>query len=199
LIVTRGDGALGVDPASCEVPRVIAIVGSIQLFPEATLRSGISLATSSLRRPSADVLDPRVKSLNYLNNVLAKREAKRAGADDALLLNGSGRIAEASAANLFIVRNGVVRTPPPTDGALDGITRRTVIELASALGIRAEEASLGRVDVLGADETFLTGTGAGLVPVGSLDGARIGDGTRPVFDRLAAAFDVARVEWAEAV
>jgi branched-chain amino acid aminotransferase len=120
------------------------------------------------------VLDPRVKSLNYLNNVLAKAEARRQQADEALLLNAQGHVAEASVANVFVVRAGRLLTPPTTDGALDGITRQSVLELAPALGIPCEVRTLGRMDLFAADEAFLTGTGAGILRIATLDGEPIG-------------------------
>ena len=192
LIVTRGVGELGVDPASCERPRIICIVAAIAMYPADKLRRGIDLATSSLRRPPAGVLDPNVKSLNYLNSVLAKREARLHGADEALLLNAQGQIAEASGANVFVVRDGQLATPPPSDGALPGITRRSVLELASELGYATAERSLGRVDLWGADEAFLTGSGARIVPVARLDDEAVGSPTRdqagPVTQALIDAF-----------
>jgi branched-chain amino acid aminotransferase len=189
FIVSRGEGALGVDPTSCPRPRVVCIVDHIRIYPPDVLARGIDMATSSWRRPPPDVLDPRVKSLNYLNNALAKLEARRRGADEALLLNAAGLVAEASVANVFAVRVGAIATPPPTDGALEGITRGAVLELAVREGIPAAERSLGRYDLLGADEVFLTGTGARLVPVRSLDGETIGKGEPgPVTRRLLAAF-----------
>jgi branched-chain amino acid aminotransferase len=191
LVVSRGEGALGVDPTTCARPRVVCIVDRIRLWPDEVRRRGLSLATSSLRRPSPSMLDPRVKSLNYLNNALAKLEARRAGADEALLLNAEGLVAEASVANVFCVCGGRLATPPPTDGALEGITREAILELAARAGIPAVERSLGRFDLLGSDELFLTGAGAGVAPVGVLDGARIGEGTPPgpVTRRLAADFE----------
>lgn len=190
LIVTRGDGALGVDPASCPVPRVICMVDTVQIFSEEKRRLGVSLATVSVRRPGADVLDPRVKSLNYLNNALARIESRQRGADEALMLNGQGLVAEASVANVFVVHGERVSTPPTTDGALDGITRGAVLGLARGAGFDAQERSLGRMDLFCADEVFLTGTGAGLVRVRSLDGEAIG-GSRPdsVFERLSQQYD----------
>jgi len=190
LLVTRGEGPLSVDPTKCKRSRVICIVGEVSLYPAEKLAAGIDVVTVSVRRPRPDVLEPRVKSLNYLNNAMAILEARRAGADEALILNADGAVAEASGANVFIVRDGVVATPPATDGALEGITRRTLLELCSADGIPAEQRRLGRIDLLGADEVFLTGTGARLVPVRTLDGAVIGkDGDRPVYARLTAAFE----------
>ena len=189
LIATRGDGPLGIDPTQCARPRIICLVDRVAIYPEEKLLRGVDLLTSSLRRPSADALDPRVKSLNYLNNVLATLEARQRGADDALLLNHAGRVAESAVANVFVHRDGELLTPPPTDGALEGITRETVLELAGAQGIPARERSLGRFDFFAADEAFLTGSGAGIVPVRSLDGRAIGAGRPgPVWAKLHAAF-----------
>ena len=190
LLCTRGDGALGVDPTHCREPRLICIVDHLRLFDERQREEGLDLLTSSLRRPPGDVLDPRVKSLNYLNNVLAKREARLRGADEALMLNPQGGIAEASVANVFCVRDGVLLTPPASDGALEGITRRTVLELAAEEGVAAAERSLSRFDLFASSEAFLSGSGAGLVPVRSLDGERLG-GPGPVFARIGRAFDKA--------
>jgi branched-chain amino acid aminotransferase len=193
LIVTRGDGPLGVDPTLCDQPRVLCLADRIQLYGDEQRKRGLTLITSSQRRPGADVLDPRIKSLNYLNNVLAKGEARRQGADEALLLNVQGQIAEASVANVFVVRDGLLLTPPTTDGALDGITRATVLELAARLGIPSEIRSLGRIDVFAADEVFLTGTGAGLVRVRSLDAEVIGQpAVAPITARLSEALEAAR-------
>ena len=174
LLVTRGPGRLGLDASSCSGPEVFCIVDSIELFPPETLSQGIRLVTGSWRRPGPDVLDPRVKSLNYLNNVLNKHEAKLRGGDDALVLNTRGTVAEASAANVFVRRGQELWTPPGTDGALEGLTRRRVMLLAPELELRPSERTLSRYDLLDADEVFLTGTGAGLVPVRSLDACRIG-------------------------
>ena len=135
------------------------------------------------------MLDPRVKSLNYLNNALAKLEARRRGADEALLLNAAGRVAEASVANVFAVRADALVTPPVSEGALEGVTRATVLDLAESQGLHGSLAPLGRFDLLGADEVFLTGSGAGIVPVRSLDGAPIGEGRPgPVYARIRKAF-----------
>lgn len=189
LVVTRGEGALGVDPSSCPRPRVFCIAAEAAIFPAVKLAAGLDLVTVSWRRPAADVLDPRVKSLNYLNNALAKLEARRRSADEALLLNAAGTVAEASVANVFVLRGRTLATPPPGDGCLEGITRRTVFELAPGLGLEARERSLARSDLLGADEVFLTGTGAGIVPVRSLDGQAIGSGPPfAVVERLRAGY-----------
>ena len=189
FVVSRGVGELGVDPTTCPEPRVVCIAAAIRLFSPEKLAEGISLATSSWRRPGADVVDPCVKSLNYLNNALAKLEAHQRGADEALLLNARGTIAEAAVANVFAVRDGQLATPPPTDGALPGITRLTVLELARELGIPASERSLGRADLFASDEVFLTGTGARIVPVSSLDGRPLGTCPGPLTKRLCEAFD----------
>jgi branched-chain amino acid aminotransferase len=190
IIVTRGEGSLGVDPSTCHAPRVICIVDDIKVFPPEALQAGIDLVTVSLRRPPADVLDPRIKSLNYLNNVLAKHEARARGADEALILNHAGLVAEASVANVFAFLGDELLTPPPSDGALAGITRRAVMELAASQGTRVAERSLGRFDLFGAAEVFLTGTGARIVPVRSLDGEVIGTGRcGPRTERLIAALD----------
>ena len=189
LLVTRGDGAMGVDPTRCPSPRVVCIVCEIELYPEEKLQTGISMVTVSVRRPAPDVLDPRVKSLNYLNSVLAKREARLRGADEALILNAAGMVAEAAVANVFAFRRAKLVTPPPTDGALEGVTRGAVFELAASLGIPAEERTMSRMDLLSADEVFLCGTGARVVAVRSLDGAEIGVHTPgPVTEKIAAAF-----------
>jgi branched-chain amino acid aminotransferase len=195
LLATRGDGPLGIDPTTCPEPRLICMIDRIAVYPEEKQRTGVDLATSSLRRPAPDVLDPRVKSLNYLNNALAKLEAKQRGADEALLLNAAGMIAEAAVANLFVVRDGELLTPPATDGALEGITRATVMELAASLGIAVFEKTIGRFDLFAADEAFLTGSGAGVVPIRSLDSRAIGDGTPgPVYEKLRGAFLAAAPE-----
>ena len=192
LVVTRGEGALGVDPTTCPTPRVFCIVARVSLYPADKLERGIDLVTSSWRRPPPDVLDPRVKSLNYLNNALAKLEARRRGADEALLLNQAGQVAEASVANVFAVRDGALLTPPGSDGALEGVTRATVLELAAALGLAAHERTLGRFDLFAASEVFLCGSGAGFVPVRSLDARPIGaGGPGPVYERVRQAYAAA--------
>lgn len=183
LVVTRGVGPLGIDPTTCDTPSLFCIAGQIVLFDAKKREKGLDLVTSFWRRPPSDVLDPRVKSLNYLNNVLAKREAKLRHADDALLLNAQGRVAESAGANLFIVRRGALQTPPASEGALEGVTRRSILELARGLsgelGLRVEEVPLARADVLDADEVFLTGSGAGVARVASLDGVALRDGRDP--------------------
>lgn len=188
LVATRGEGALGVDPSTCPTPRIFCIAAEARIYPAEKLAAGIDLVTVSWRRPALDAVDPRVKSLNYLNNAMAKLEARHRGADEALLLNAAGCVAEASVANVFALRGHELSTPPPTDGSLEGIVRRSVLELAPRLRLLAGERTLSRVDLLAADEVFLTGTGAGIVPVRSLDGQAIGSGPGPVVARVRVAF-----------
>jgi branched-chain amino acid aminotransferase len=189
LVVSRGDGPLGINPLQCTRPRIVCIAGEIRMFPDDKLARGLDLLTATVRRPAGDALDPRVKSLNYLNNVLATGEARMRGGDDALVLNAQGAVVEASAANVFVVAGRRCATPPASDGALEGIVRGAVLELARDLGLDAQERRLGRVDFFAADEAFLTGTGAGIVAVRSLDGRPIGEGRRgPVTERIVAAF-----------
>ena len=189
LVLTRGRGALGVDPTTCENPQLICIVTRISLYPDEKLARGIDMVTSSLRRPSADALDPGMKSLNYLNSVLAKREARLRGADEALILNLQGGVAEASVANVFVWRDEVLMTPPSTEGALPGITRASVLEIAAGLEIETRECALGRMDLISADEVFLTGSGARIVPVATLDGQTLGAGVRgQLTERITDAF-----------
>ncbi|MEA2062594.1 MAG: branched-chain-amino-acid transaminase [Gemmatimonadota bacterium] len=185
LVVTRGIGDLGLDPRKCGTGSVIVIVDKIQLYDEKYYREGISVVTASTRRVRPDMLSPRAKSLNYLNNILAKMEANLAGATESLMLNPEGLVAECSADNIFIVKDGELLTPSPEQGPLLGVTRATVIEIAGDLGITVREMHLTRHDIYIADECFATGTGAELIPVISLDGRTIGSGQPgPVTARL---------------
>lgn len=189
LVVTRGKGSLGIDPRSCPQPTVIVIATDVSLYPEEVRQRGLRVATVPTRQIAPDVFDARIKSLNYLKNVLAKLEAHAAGAEEAILLNAAGFIAECSADNLFIVRRGQLLTPSLEDGALAGITRAAILELARQQSIPCQETRLTRFDVLTADECFLTGTGAEVVSVREVDGRMIGhDGPGPLTRRLAAAF-----------
>ena len=176
LLVTRGEGPLGVDPTTCKKPTVVCIVAEIGLYDEQQRARGLSMITSSYRRPNPDVQDVAIKTLNYLGSALAKQEAKRQGADEALLLNQSGHVAEASVANIFALRGRTLSTPPPLDGCLEGINRAAVLEISRGLGFSVNVCSLARRDLLAADEVFLTGSGAGVVGVRSLDGRAIGRG-----------------------
>lgn len=184
LVATRGVGELGVDPASCVEPELFCIVASLRMFPAEVRAKGLRLLTSWLRRPAADMLDPQVKSLNYLNNVLAKRDARLKGYDDALLMNSIGRVTEATGANLFAVIDGTLVTPPTADGALPGITRDSVLKMRAEMGAPVECRSLTRYDLLAADEVFLSGSGAGLVSVASIDDTPIGSDARPLCEQL---------------
>jgi branched-chain amino acid aminotransferase len=185
LVVTRGVGPLGVDPTTCPKATLFCIVATIKLFSEEQRERGLDMITSSYRRPSADVLDVRVKSLNYLGSVLAKLEARQHGADEALLLNQRGHIAEAAVANVFVLRAHALLTPPASDGCLEGINRGAVMQLAGKIGLEVQERSIGRADLFAAEEVFLTGSGAGIVAVRALDGRALGLGKRgPVTARL---------------
>ena len=206
LVVSRGAGDLGIDPANCGKPTVVIIVGAIKLYPPELHEKGVTLITSSHRRIPLDSVDPRIKSLNYMNNILAKIEAKRAGAHEAVMLNHQGMIAECSADNLFLVTEGIVRTPDLIHGALPGITRACVLELAASLSIPTIQCALAMHDVYNADEAFVTGTGAEIVPAVSADGRRIGEGRPgPITRKLVEAFrhtrtrDGAKVVYAGAV
>jgi branched-chain amino acid aminotransferase len=189
LVVTRGVGDLGVNPLVCPRATVIVIVGGIQLYPAECYEEGIAIVTSSLRRIGPGSFDVRIKSLNYLNNALAKIEAQRAGCLEAVLLNGEGFVAECTADNIFIVADGALKTPRPTDQALEGITRAVILELSRAAGIPTAETALTQYDLYTAEECFLTGTGAELMPVTKIDGRLIGDG-KPgaVMKRISALF-----------
>jgi len=189
LIVTRGVGTLGIDPASCLQPTVIVIVTDVNVFPADLYAAGIRVVTSATRQVAPDVFDARIKSLNYLKNVLAKIDAHNAGAHEAIMLNSEGYVAECTADNIFIVRNGRLLTPPPQDGGLEGITRSAVLEVAGRCGIAACESRLGRYDVFTADECFVTGTGAEIMHVRQVDGRTVGDGaTGPVTRTIRACF-----------
>ena len=176
LLVTRGIGNLGLNPAQCKYPSVIIIVATIALYHESIYRKGLTIVTCATRRSSPAALNPAVKSLNYLNNVMARIEANLAGADEALMLNDAGNVAECTADNVFIIKRGQIFTPPITAGALRGITRSIVFEIAAELGIKIMEADITRHDVFIADECFLTGTAAEIVPVVKADGRLIGNG-----------------------
>ena len=188
LMVTRGTGPMGLDPKGCTRPNAILIATRLEMVHPELRQEGVRLVIAATRRLPADGLDPRIKSLNYLNNILARMEATQAGADEAVLLNGQGRVAEGSAENLFIVRDGLLATPRPVDGALEGITRGVILELASELDIPAREAPLTPYDLYTANECFLTGTGAELIPVREVDGRPLRHCPGPVFSTLVRAF-----------
>ncbi|WP_088008803.1 branched-chain-amino-acid transaminase [Indiicoccus explosivorum] len=176
LVVSRGVGNLGLDPASCGRPNVIVIAEELALFPKTLYETGIEIVSVATRRNRSDVLSPKVKSLNYLNNILVKIEANLAGVPEALMMNEQGYVAEGSADNIFIVKKGKLLTPPGYVGALEGITRNAVIELAARKGYDIQEDVFTRHDVYIADEVFLTGTAAEVISVIKVDGRTIGDG-----------------------
>ncbi len=176
LVVTRGVGTLGLNPNRCKRPSVIIIAGKIQLYPAEYYIKGMEIVTVPTTRNLHSALNPAIKSLNYLNNILAKIEANQAGCEEAVMLNAEGFVAECTGDNLFIVKNGHLYTPPLSAGALYGITRGTVIELAEAAGYKVSEPNLTRYDLFNCDECFLTGTGAEMVPVTKIDSRVIGNG-----------------------
>ena len=176
VVVTRGAGDLGLDPNKCAGPTVIIIAGKVNLYPQELYKKGLKVITVPTRRNIPDALDPQIKSLNYLNNKLVKIEANHAGAMEAITMNINGHIAEGSSDNVFIVKDGVLVTPPTYVGALKGITRNVVIKLAVESNIEVKEVPFTRHDLYVADECFLTGTAAEVIPVVEVDRRRIGEG-----------------------
>jgi len=176
LVVTRGAGALGLDPNKCSDPQVIVIADHIQLYPKEMYQNGLEIVTASTIRNHSAALSPRIKSLNYLNNIMAKIEGLQAGCVEALMLNAKGEVAECTGDNIFIVRKGVLLTPPIDAGILEGITRDAVIELAGELKIPVQQTAFVRHDIFIAEECFLTGSAAEVIPVVKLDSRVIGDG-----------------------
>jgi branched-chain amino acid aminotransferase len=176
LILTRGVGSLGLSPDSCRRPSVIIIAATIALYPEDLYHKGLTMVTCGTRRTSPAALSPRVKSLNYLNNILAKLEAQNAGAGEGLMLNEQGYVAECTGDNIFIIRNGQMSTPHLNSGILEGVTRAVVFELAEKLQVPTIECELTRYDIYIADECFLTGTAAEVIPAVQLDRRLIGNG-----------------------
>ena len=189
LLVTRGIGNLGLNPMQCKWPSVIIIVAAITLYRENLYRKGLTIVTCATRRSSPAALNPAVKSLNYLNNVMARLEANLADADEALMLNDAGNVAECTADNVFVVKRGQIITPPVTSGALRGITRSVAFEIATELGFKTLKADIARHDIYTADECFLTGTAAEIIPVVKADGRLIGNGKPgPITARIIARF-----------
>jgi len=189
LVVTRGVGELGLNPYLCKKPQVIIIAAGIQLYPPALYEKGMAVVTVGTTRNLAEAVNPRIKSLNYLNNVLAKIEAINAGVMECILLNGQGFVAEASGDNIFAVRGDTLLTPPCWCGALEGITREVVMKMAPEHGLRVKEDVMTRYDLYTADEVFLTGTAAEIISVVNVDRRTIGSGKPgPATRRLAAAF-----------
>ena len=189
LVVTRGAGELGLNPFQCPTPSLFIIAATIKLYPDDTYAKGLAIITCATRRPAPAALMPQVKSLNYLNNIMAKVEAIQANALEAVMLNEQGYVAECTGDNLFIIKNGKLLTPLISDGALDGITRGVIIELAEQLGVPFKECSLTRYDIFTADECFLTGSAAEVIPVVELDRRTIGTGEPgPITARFLSAF-----------
>lgn len=189
LVVTRGVGTLGIDPNRASCPSVIIIADKIQLFSPELYEKGMALITAATCRNHPNAMPPRIKSLNYLNNILAKLEALQAGCEEAVMLNHEGYVAECSGDNIFIVKDGEIRTPPPHAGLLLGITRAVIIKLARKRGLTVNETMLTRHDLYIADECFLTGTGAEIMPVTKIDNRIIGAGVAgPITKQLLADF-----------
>ena len=189
LIVTRGVGSLGLSPDSCRRPSIIIIAASIALYPEELYHKGLTMVTCAIRRTSPAALNPRIKSLNYLNNILAKVEAQNANASEGLMLNEQGYVAECTGDNIFVVSSGEISTPHLSCGILAGVTRAVVFDLARDLGVPVHERELTRYDILAADECFLTGTAAEVIPAVQLDRILIGTGQPgPVTLKLVGAF-----------
>ncbi|MDC0066060.1 branched-chain-amino-acid transaminase [Verrucomicrobia bacterium] len=176
LLVTRGVGTLGLSPFACDKSTVIIIADSISLYPDEKYKEGLKLITCSTRRTAPAALSPSVKSLNYLNNVMAKVEAIFADAEEGLMLNEQGFVAECTGDNIFVVRDGKIKTPPSSAGALPGITREVIFQIAENLEVGIEESQMTRYDIYAADECFLTGTAAEVIAAVSLDRRLIGNG-----------------------
>jgi len=189
LVITRGTGGLGLNPYLCETPSMFIIASTIQLYPEDDYKNGLELITCATRRPTPASLSPQVKSLNYLNNVMAKIECIQSGVMEGIMLNEQGYVAECTGDNVFIVKDGVVYTPPVSDGSLDGITRQVIFELCEKEGIEIREQSMVRYDIYTAEEAFLTGTAAEVIPFVKLDQREVGNGKPgPISLKLIAAF-----------
>ena len=189
LVVTRGEGDLGLDPRKCSKATVFIIANKIQLYSQKLYEQGLALITVATQRNVPEALNPQIKSLNYLNNILAKIEAINAGYEEAIMLSHSGYVTECTGENLFIIKGKKLLTPPPYIGVLRGITRQTVMDLAPTQKLVVKEDLLTRHDLFNADEVFLTGTAAEIVPVVKIDGRTIGEGRPGIHTkRLQAAF-----------
>ncbi len=189
LVATRGKGDLGLSPWLCPKPSLFVIADKIKLYPQEHYDNGLAIVTVPTRRMNPAALSPAIKSLNYLNNIMAKMEAQQFGALEAIMLNDQGMVAECTGDNVFIVHKGKIYTPSAQQGALRGITRDAIFDLATKLGVPIEEHDLTRYDIWNADECFLTGTGAEVIPVVKLDGREIGSGTPgPIFKQILDAF-----------
>ncbi len=176
LVVTRGEGTLGLNPYLCKKPQVIIIAAAIQLYPPEVYEQGLKIVTVGTTRNMSEALNPRIKSLNYLNNILAKIEAINCGVMEAIMLNGQGYVAEATGDNVFALKNGLLITPPAWCGALEGVTRNKCMDIADDMGLDVCEDVMSRYDLYVADEVFLTGTAAEIIAVVEVDGRKIGNG-----------------------
>ena len=183
LVVSRGEGTLGLDPSKCPTPNIIIITDLITLYPDEFYQNGLEIITAKTIRNHPGALDPRIKSLNYLNNILAKIEGLAAGCVETLMLNHQGEVAECTGDNIFIVQDGRLLTPPVEAGVLEGITRGAVMELAAEDGVEVVETTMTLEDVYAAEEVFLTGSAAEIVPVIKVDGNQIGNGTPGLLTR----------------
>jgi len=189
LVVTRGEGTLGLNPFKCSHPNTLIITDQVALYPTEMYDNGMAVIIAGTIRTSSRMLDPAIKNLNYLNNIMAKIEAIDAGVPEAIMLNEHGEVAECTGDNIFMVKDGTVITPPPEAGVLVGITRSVVIDLAGKLGIALAEQSIMPQELYQADECFLTGTAAEVIAVTRVDGQTVGDGkVGPVTRRLMAGF-----------
>jgi len=188
LVITRGEGPLSIDPLKCKRPNVFIIADRLDVISSDIRKYGAKLVIASTRRLSPDGLDPRIKSLNYLNHILAKMEANRAQADEAILLNEQGNVTEGTTDNVFIVKDNQLLTPQASDGVLEGVTRGVVLELADMLDIAVKQTTLSAYDLYTADECFLTGTAVELTPVNEIDGRELPLCPGPVFQKLQTAF-----------
>ena len=189
LVVTRGVGRLGIDPATCPKSGLFMIAGQLSMASTQARASGARLIIASTRKPGPETLDQRIKSLNYLHNIMARMEATHAGADEAIMLNTHGFVAEGTAESVFIVSNGRLLTPPTEDGALEGITREAVLQIAQRLGLPARTQRMAPYDLYTADEMFLTGTGLGLLPVAEVDGRKMKSSPGEVYTAIHAEFE----------
>jgi len=176
VVISRGAGDLGLDPRNCAEPTIIVIAEPLAIYSDALYKKGLKVASVANRRSSPDVLNPQIKSLNYLNNILVKLSSIQSDADEALILNNQGYVTEGSADNIFIIKNGIIKTPPVYLGALEGITRSAIIEIIRENGYALEEVPFTLHDVYIADEVFLTGTAAEVIPVVTVDNRQIGTG-----------------------
>jgi branched-chain amino acid aminotransferase len=188
LVITRGAGSLGIDPQKCATPQLFILADTLSVVNHADASQGIRLLIASTRRMPAQCLNPRIKSLNYLNNILARIEANEAGMDEALMLNTQGFVSEGTVDNLFIIRDGVLMTPPVSDGLLQGITRDCILQVAQESGIPCQQISLTPYDLLQADECFLSGTGAELIPVSQINQHRFAAPPQPLYPVIEQAF-----------